>query len=192
MMLPLLISVFLLTIISTSTAQTLPSLLTALNASGSSKFAALIASDPAMSAIYLSDQVQTVFAPTDDAFDNFSDINAARNKKRQVSGNQQQILFQASDTQSDIAGLRTPPGKPVKTLDKTGKLKGHKQSVVSDSRNATGGGSTKRWAASSLDRRQANASTAELLKIFSGLGNHVSIIQADIEYDGGLIQTVDE
>jgi hypothetical protein len=114
-------------------AQTLPSLLDALRASGASKFADQITVDPTIAALYLSDQVQTVFAPKDNAYGD----NWARLGKRQslTPAQQQALLLQCTQGQVTLQSMRTlPGGSQIVTQDNSTKLKGKKQSVVSDAR----------------------------------------------------------
>jgi len=78
--------------------------------------------------------------------------------------------------------MSVPPGVPLPTQDTTGNLGGNPQSVVSDTVNTPGSQIPKRW---------SNTTTPpSLLKIFSGLGNNVSITRADIPYAGGLVHIV--
>ncbi|GAM39058.1 hypothetical protein TCE0_034f10287 [Talaromyces pinophilus] len=44
---------------------------------------------------------------------------------------------------------------------------------------------------SSKRKRQINNSTIQSFQFYSGLGNSVSVVQADIPYDGGVIHTLD-
>jgi hypothetical protein len=114
-------------------AQTLPSLLDALRASGASVFADQIDADPTIAALYLSDQVQTVFAPIDSAFGN----KFIRLGKRQslTPAQQQALLLQSTQAQANIQSMRTlPGGSQIVTNDNSTLLKGKGQSVVSDAR----------------------------------------------------------
>ena len=176
------VSVFLFTIIAPSSAQG-PGLLEALRNAGASQFAAAIESDPASSALYLSSQVQTVFAPADDTLADYV--------KRQESPTQeQQMGIQASGASNYLASINRRPGAPISTKDSSANLGGKSQNVVSDSRNTTSSNSARRGL-SLLRRQSSNATLPSLLSVFSGLGNNVSIIKADILYDGGVIQIVD-
>lgn len=147
-------------------------------------------SDPTVSAAY-SGGVPLIFAPTDE----YIDSTFSRLSKRQSTltpAQQQQLLLHATQAQSDINGLRTPPGKVVPTKDTKAKLKGTVQKVVTDPRNKTKTKtkSSRRWASAILPR-QDNASFTPLVNVYSGLGNSVGVITADIPFDGGLIQTTD-
>jgi hypothetical protein len=252
-----------LTAILSASAQTLPSLLDALRASGASMFADQIDADPTIAAVYLSDQVQTVFAPIDNAYvSNFTRLA----KRQSLTPTQQQaLLLQCTQGQATLQSMRTlPGGSNIVTQDHTAKLKGKAQSVVSDPRpknatkptkptkrgltrplySSTWTASTshpptwnssepyplKTWTASESYPPTWNASaphppiwnTSEphppktwpypskpytprppppptatpsppsLVEIFSGLGNSVNVIRADIPYAGGYIQITDK
>ncbi|KIW74243.1 hypothetical protein Z517_12183 [Fonsecaea pedrosoi CBS 271.37] len=172
---------------SPSPTPSLPSLNDALIAAGAAKFAALIASDPVVSAAYAAG-VPTVFAPTDQFIG--STVNATRLRKRDTltPAQQQQLLLHATQSQSEINGLRTPPGAVVATKDTNANLKGATQKVVSKPKNSTKTTSSKR-SAPTLLARQDTVDT--LVDIFSGLGNSVGVITADIPFAGGVIHTTD-
>ena len=260
---PSIVFVISLTAVLSASAQTLPSLLDALRASGASMFADQIEVDPTIAALYLSDQVQTVFAPTDNAYSyNFHDLG----KRQSLTPAQQQaLLLQCTQGQATLQSMRTlPGGSQIVTQDKSAKLKGKKQSVISDARktnttkakrdfthsfyppsgtanvssvNIPYSPYTSAWTASvpssvnithslypstwtagapsvSFTRpfyRPTWTSSApylvnvthpyypptptpsppSLVQIFSGLGNSVNVIQADIPYAGGHIQLLD-
>jgi len=281
---PSIVSVVYLTAVLSASAQTLPSLLDALRASGASTFADQITADPTIAALYLSDQVQTVFAPNDNAY-------SAGLRKRLTPAQQQALLLQCTQGQATLQSMRTlPGGSQITTQDTSTKLKGKKQSVISDPRPKNTTKAAKRdtyppawstsepsfvsisrpyypptwtdseplesishpyyspaWSASepseSISRPyypptwsasappesishpfyppkwtpsapwSANItrpsvwttwptsttwptptptpSPTSLVKIYSGLGNSVNVIQADIQYAGGLIQIID-
>jgi hypothetical protein len=119
-----------LTAVFSASGQTLPSLLDALRASGASKFADQITADPTIAALYLSDQVQTVFAPKDGAYGD------SLGKRQSLTPAQQQaLLLQCTQGQASLQSLRTlPGGSQIVTQSTSAKLKGKKQSVVSDAR----------------------------------------------------------
>lgn len=260
---PFIVFVISLTAVLSASAQTLPSLLDALRASGASMFADQIEVDPTIAALYLSDQVQTVFAPTDNAYSyNFHSLG----KRQSLTPAQQQaLLLQCTQGQATLQSMRTlPGGSKIVTQDNSTKLNGKKQSVISDGRK-TNTTKAKRdftrsfyppsWTASapsvnipyspysstwtatapslvnfthplypstwttsvpslvSITRpfyRPTWTSSApsvnvthpyypptptpsppSLVQIFSGLGNSVNVIQADIPYTGGHIQIID-
>jgi hypothetical protein len=169
-------------IISLSVAQ-VPTLLEVLQSSGASQFAALIESDPTISALYLSSQVQTVFAPSDGS--KFPSSTKGNGKRQPLTPAQEQLLgLQVTQQQNNLSAMSVPPGVPLPTQDKTGNLGGNPQSVVSDTVNTP---------ASQIPKRWSNTTTPpSLLKIFSGLGNNVSITRADIPYAGGLVHIVNK
>lgn len=179
---------FLFLTISLSTAQA-PALFDALRSSGASKFAASIESDPILFDLYNSSQVQTVFAPSDDT--------GAKVKRQETPAQEQSGGLQTSGSLNTLADMNKRPGAQIPTRDSQANLGGRPQSVVSDSRQTGSTGSIKRGA-SPLRRDNQNTTVPSnttfppLLSIFSGLGNNVSIIRADIPYDGGLIHIVDE
>ncbi|MCJ1384262.1 hypothetical protein MMC17_007378 [Xylographa soralifera] len=176
------VSIFLFFIVPPSFAQA-PGLFDALRISGASQFADTIESDPVASALYLSPQVQTVFAPVDDTV-------AAYVKRQETPAQEQQAGYQASAASNYIANINRMPGAPITTKNTNANLGGKAQSVVSDSRTTSSSNSTRKGI-SLLRRQSLNATLPSLLNIFSGLGNNVSIIKADIPYDGGVIQIVD-
>jgi hypothetical protein len=98
-------------------------------------------------------------------------------------------LLHASQNQSEINGLRTPPGTVVSTKDSTANLKGETQKVVSDPRNQTNSTNTKRWLPTILPRQNNGSSVPTQVNLFSGLGNSIGILTADIPYAGGVIHT---
>jgi hypothetical protein len=130
---PSIVSVISLTAVLSASAQTLPSLLDALRASGASTFADQITADPTIAALYLSDQVQTVFAPKDNPY---GDNSAGLRKRQSLTPAQQQaLLLQCTQGQVSLQSMRTlPGGSQIVTQDSSAKLKGKKQSVVSDPR----------------------------------------------------------
>jgi hypothetical protein len=133
--------IFLIAVLSAS-AQSLPSLLDALRASGASKFADQIEVDPTIAALYLSDQVQTVFAPRDDTW---SGSFASTRKRQSLTPEQQQaLLLQCTQGQATLQSMRTlPGGSQIVTQDSSPKLKGKKQSLVSDARHKNNTKTTK-------------------------------------------------
>ena len=156
-----------------------------LAAAGASKFALFIQSDPALVALYTSPQIHSVFAPTDSAVELINGTDRRlRLRTRQSSGDVTPGGdYQCSDEASSAASLSLVPGQESTTnLNAAGT---RKQVVVSHgvskSTNSTNGTHT-------LRSRQQPANP---IRLFSGLGNNVSIIKTDTPFDGGLIQTVD-
>ena len=143
-----------------------------------SRFAQMIESDPEVSAIYRSGSVRTVFAPVNSALTRLG----ARD-----TDNQADLLRQSVNRENSLQTLHTPPGSLLETNDETGNLNGQGQAVVAHPSD----GPTNNTKRALLPRQNANA-PIHPIKISSGLGNNVSIIQGDIPYDGGLIHIVDE
>lgn len=173
-------------------------LLEVLRDSGASKFAATIASDPFLSNLYLSSGVQTVFAPSDDT-------PAAKMKRHETPAQEQGGSYQASSNIVNINLMNTPPGTQIQTKNTNATLGGKPQSAVSapDSTNSGPSKKTRKRTSSVTELRDflprddqnstlpTNDTNPSLPRIYSGLGNNVSIIKGDIPYDGGLIQLVD-
>ena len=170
-------------------------LLEVLRDSGASKFAATIASDTFLSDLYLSSGVQTVFAPSDDT-------PGAKMKREETPLQEQGGSYQASSDIVNIKDMNTPHGTQVPTRNTNATLGGRPQSVVSGTGSTNSGPLSKRTSSVTelydfLPRDNQNSTlhtndtNPSLPKIFSGLGNNVSIIKGDIPYDGGLIQLVD-
>jgi hypothetical protein len=159
-------------LISSSIAQA-PALSDALKASGASDFANLIESDPTVSAIYLSSQIGTVFAPADGISPPASRIKVKRDLNTTA---QQQLAIQAGQGVSNVSDFNDPPGAVQGTGDPNSNTGG--STPVVSSPNA-GLPPSKRWA--------NTTSLPALATIFSGLGNNVSITKGNIPYNGGLI-----
>lgn len=174
---------------SPTPSPSLPSLNDALIAAGAAQFAALIQSDPVVSAGYVG--VPAVFAPTDEFLGSNFSVSRLRRRATLTPAQQQQLLLHASQDQSEINGLRTPPGKVVTTKDSKANLNGTGQKVVSDTRNKTKSTNGKRWAPAILPRQDATTNVTTLVNIFAGLGNSIGIITGDIPFDGGFIHTTD-
>jgi hypothetical protein len=229
------LAIFLFAIASLTVVQGI-SLSDALIQAGASQFAALIASDPILVALYNSSQVQTVFAPIDG-----SQVTR-KSKKRETAAQRRGGAAQSSadvNMASDLSKSNDKSnsksnGKAISNNDPTKNLGNQTQHVVSNPSNTTQSNAAKRH------KRQItlttilpapppetvtitfNPSTADcttttilpppttvtvysnapspstitslpsIVKIFSGLGNFVNVIKADIPYDGGVIQLVDE
>lgn len=172
--------------IISSAAVEATTLVEALQSAGASDFATRIQSDPAIAAVFFSSQVQTVFAPIDG-----SAYPSQRKGKRQT--NNQNLLYHGIKQSNNLGAMSAGSGKPMESNDKSANLNGAGQSAVSNPLNVTQSNAAKRWASSPL-RRDSHSNTTSapsLLKIFTGLGNNVSIIQADIPYDGGILHIVD-
>ncbi|MCJ1268263.1 hypothetical protein MMC22_008150 [Lobaria immixta] len=141
---------------------------------GASQFADFVEGDPILSAIYLSG-VRTVFAPSDEYFPVTNATLLKRNESVPTSSEQRKAEYQAtySDCQINNAGSN------FTMYDNN--------TIVVDQSPAPGT-LTRRALPPSRPR---NSSTFPPLRIFSGLGNNVSVIRGDIPYDGGLIQVTD-
>lgn len=181
-------SVLLLIGIAALTAsQSLPGLIDALVASGASRFADLIQSDPQLQQLYHSEQVQTVFAPSDLYVDErtLGERSASPADIRRAS-------FQCSQqrTRTDVAS-REQTGMDVETNDKKESLDNRGQKVVIDTRPSNTTRPTKRWTSSSISLRRDNETAAPLLRISAGLGQITNVIKGDIPYDGGIIHITD-
>jgi hypothetical protein len=149
-----------------------------------SLFAQWIEEDPSLSALYNSSQVQTVFAPNDDAFSAYSQSGNLPQLRRlllrqaaiTVAGS-----LQCASRRMDLNDLSPPSGAIVNTNSQSSANR--QQVVVAQSQ----GNST----TSSQKKRQSSYLATNPVHLFSGLGNNVSIVQADTSYDGGVIQTLD-
>ncbi|KAI0157939.1 FAS1 domain-containing protein [Hypoxylon sp. FL1284] len=173
-------------------SQSLPGLMDALKASGASKFADFIQSDPDLLQLYLSDQVKTVFAPCDLApeptFDNETLTDRDLNTPKGRAGG----LQSSSETTSLGITSRTRPGGLISTNEQSPLLNNQPQKVVADTRSPNETSPIRRWISSSGVRRRANETAPpSLLRIASGLGNIANVIKGDIPYDGGVIQLMD-
>jgi uncharacterized surface protein with fasciclin (FAS1) repeats len=156
-----------------------PSLSSALTQAGCSNFLAFIESDPTLLALYNSGKVKTVFAPSD-AY--FSSSTAERLRRAALTSLQeQQGLLGAAQSSFAMSLLTVPLGTVISTFDNVANLNGQNQVVVSQPQAVT---SARRWSLNDLDPRQATA----VAKLSSGLGNQVSVINADQPFTSGLVQ----
>ncbi|MCJ1476870.1 hypothetical protein MMC13_005539 [Lambiella insularis] len=167
-----------LSVTSQAVAQA-PALLDALRNSGASKFAAAIEADPTAAALYLSSQVQTIFAPADETLD-------AALRQELTPAQEQNMGIQVSGNLTNYANAHRRPGIPLPTKDTVANLGGKSQVVVSDPRTATNISRAAKGDAF-LSRHDQTSNLPSLLNIFSGLGNSVGIVKADVPYTGGLI-----
>lgn len=159
-----------------SAAQTPPSLVEALVASGAKTFADFIQSDADLLALYTSGQIKTIFAPVDSA------TSPAYLQARVLTPRQQQeAKYQGSKSEADLIQASQPlPGIVFETANESPKLNGKGNAVVVDNRP--------RNISNSTTRRQADTS---LLRISSGLGNVANVIKGDVKFNGGLIHITD-
>jgi hypothetical protein len=132
-------SVIFLSVVAFSIVVRGTSLVDVLNQSGASQFAALITSDPNISAIYFSSSVQTIFAPIDGSL-------LSRKLKRQSSTTSERLaLFHGIQQTNTLGDMSIGSGKSLLTNDKTSNLNGHAQSVVTNPSNSTGSNVARRW-----------------------------------------------
>ncbi|KAI4858850.1 FAS1 domain-containing protein [Hypoxylon rubiginosum] len=188
---PLTTALLLMGISALAVSESLPGLLDALVASGASKFAEFIQSDPDVLSLYLSGQVQTVFAPSDSAPDLASGNETLA--ERAISAAQAAAArYQSSGgiTSLGIAS-RSHPGDVIPTNNQSPLLGGDSQRIVVDTRPVNETSPTKRWVSSYNLRRQANGTAPSQLRISTGLGKITNVIQGDIPYDGGIIHITD-
>lgn len=144
---------------------------------GASQFADLVEGDPILSAIYLSG-IQTVFAPSDECF---PVTNATLLKGRQsdtTSSQQHQLEYQITNDYSTFNIEKADGGSVLTMLNNQTIVSGEPAPDILTRRNL-------------LPSHPRNSSKFPQLRIFSGLGNNVSVIRGDIPYDGGLIQVTD-
>lgn len=111
-----------------------------------------------------------------------------RKGKRQTAN--QGLLYHGIKTANTLGDMSEGTGKPLESNDNTANLRGAGQSAVSNPLNVTQSNAAKRWASSPLRRNANTTSAPSLLKIFTRLGDDVSITQANIPYDGVLIHIV--
>lgn len=189
--------VLLLSLTSHSVAIQAVSLLDALRHANASIFAQQIQSDPTLSALYLSDAVKTVFAPVDSVGSNGSLSSLSRLRLR-APGDAIQVQFQAGKALASVQDLSSLPGKVVPTNRNSDKLSPDPSvNVVTHGIDNSSPSLNNKDTTKPVYRRQYlstnnnNATVVQRVKISSGLGNNVSIIQGDIPYDGGLIHLVD-
>lgn len=187
--------VLLLSLTSHSVSIQAVSLLDALRHANASIFAQQIQSDPALYALYLSDAVKTVFAPVDSVG---SLSSLSRLRIRALGDPNGQGLLQASKERATLQGANSFPGSVIPTNSNSSKLSPDPSvNVVSHGTDNNSSSSNNNDAGKPVNRRQYlstnnnNVTAVQRVKISSGLGNNVSIIQGDIPYDGGLIHLVD-
>ncbi|KAJ8130816.1 hypothetical protein O1611_g2812 [Lasiodiplodia mahajangana] len=185
---PWAIALSFLSITALAVSQSTLGLIDTLVASGASKFASSIQSDPDVLQMYLSGEFQTVFAPSDSVFDSIIQERALSPRERQ------QAAFQATKGEVNLGiASRTLPGSILETANKSPQLDGQGQKVVVDTRPSNVTNLTKRWNPQfSLRQRQRSIdATPSLLKVTAGLGNTTNVIKGDIPFDGGIIHITD-
>lgn len=188
--------VLLLSLTSHSVMIQAVSLLEALRHANASIFAQQIENDPILSALFLSDAVKTVFAPVD-SVDSSKSVGSLSRLRLRAPGDETQGQFQGAKDISRFKDINTLPPKEVSTNLKSDKLSPDTtQSVVAhgaanDSSSSNTDTTKPVYRRQYLSTNSTNATAVQRIKISSGLGNNVSIIQGDIPYDGGLIHLVD-
>lgn len=188
--------VLLLSLTIHSVAIQAVSLLDALRHANASIFAQHIESDPTLLAFYLSDDVKTVFAPVDSVTSSRS-VSSFSKLRLRAPGDVTQEKYQTTRTAQSAKNYNTHPGEVIPTNSKSQKLSPDtNQSVVAhgaDNENTSSNSDTAKpvYRRQYLSTNNTNATGIQQIKISSGLGNNVSIIQGDIPYDGGLIHLVD-
>ncbi|PGH26539.1 hypothetical protein AJ80_01853 [Polytolypa hystricis UAMH7299] len=154
------------------------------------RYADLIESDPALSAIFLDGKTGTVFAPDDAAVEAYLEDAARQLRPRQTAEEVRNNEFQAAESRHDIALLINFPGKVIETKWNGGlRIKGRGTPVVSeqDEESVEDNDSGNR----TLRIRQLTNPTGPGVRLVSGFGKQVNIRAGDIPFDGGLIHRVD-
>lgn len=188
--------VLLLSLTIHSVAIQTASVLDALRNANASIFAQQIENDATLSALYLSGAVKTVFAPVDSVGSSKSVSSLSRLRLR-APGDVTQGRYQAAKQISRLQDLNTLPPKVVPTnLDSDKLFPDTTQNVVAhgaenDSSSSNTNTTKPVYRRQYLSTNNTNATAVQRIKISSGLGNNVSIIQGDIPYDGGVIHLVD-
>lgn len=145
---------------------------------GASQFADFVEGDPILSAIYLS-RVRTVFAPSDEYFPVTNATLLKRNESVPTSSEQHKAEYQATYSDCEINNAGADGGSNFTMCDNNTIVLDQSPAPETLTRRAL------------PPSRPRNSSTFPPLRIFSGLGNNVSVIRGDIPYDGGLIQVTD-
>ncbi|CEL08705.1 hypothetical protein ASPCAL11850 [Aspergillus calidoustus] len=110
-------------------------------------------------------RARTVFAPPDDSF---------RHRLIRQADVTAQYLYQGSDQLLTAADLRGFTGSLIGTLGSESTLGGRGQAVLSQGQRASGGA--------------CNGTSP--IELFSGLGNSITILEEDIEFEGGILHIV--
>ncbi|KAL3477305.1 FAS1 domain-containing protein [Aspergillus californicus] len=140
-----------------------PSLQDAASSAGAGRWAESIANNIPPSAR----GGRSLYVPHDDSFPS--------RKARQAAIDAGQYLYQVSDTLLTAEDLRGSTGSIIETLDTETNLGGRGQAVLSHGQR---------------DIPAASSNTSFPIQLFSGLGNNVTILQEDIQFDGGIIHIV--
>ncbi|KAL2846190.1 FAS1 domain-containing protein [Aspergillus pseudoustus] len=110
-------------------------------------------------------RARTAFAVRDDSF---------RTRFKRQADDNAQFLYQVSDQLVTAADLRGFTGSIIGTLGSEPGLDGRGQVVLSQGQRASSGA--------------CNGTAA--IELFSGLGNSITILEEDIEFDGGILHIV--
>ncbi|KAL4935556.1 FAS1 domain-containing protein [Aspergillus oleicola] len=112
---------------------------------------------------------RTAFVPVDESF-------PAR-LVRQDGIDVEQYLYQVTDQYLTAADLRASMGVVVETLDTDANLGGRGQAVLSHGRREN----------ASIE---VNVTSTAPVRLYSGLGDNVTIVQEDIPFDGGILHII--
>jgi hypothetical protein len=153
-----------------------------IRAANASLFASWIERIPDLAALYNSSSVKTVYAPTDTAFQRAVNGSGGLAGLRRLMARQAVVTregsVQCSNTLEHLTDIAKPLGSVINTnVQAAGATRN--QVVVAHPSQPSNGSASKR----DLTNRP--------VRIFSGLGNNVSIVKADTPYDGGVVHTVD-
>lgn len=140
-----------------------------------SKFASWIQSDPELIAIFTAPNVRTVYAPMDEAV---PDPNTTLSSLRARQARPPLVKLEAPKQTSDKNTERGKKGTPPDDVEEVNGPE-RKSNITT---GEEGGFNSKR--ARNLPERQ--------VVLFSGLGENVSLLRADVPYDGGFIHLVSE
>ncbi|KAL4917363.1 FAS1 domain-containing protein [Aspergillus aurantiobrunneus] len=111
---------------------------------------------------------RTAFVPSDDSFPSRA--------VRQAGYGAEQYLYQVSDQLLTAASLRAFAGSIIESLDSDANLGGRGQAVLSHGQRDT-----------AVD---ACSNTTAPIRLYSGLGNNVTILEEDIPFDGGILHII--
>ncbi|KAH0558613.1 hypothetical protein GP486_004735 [Trichoglossum hirsutum] len=159
---------FLLAVFSAATQAV--SLFDGLRNANATKFAQWIESDAALVAIFTAPGIRTVFAPSDDVAEDFNKTGHRLLRMRDTSMIERGASIQCSESSCNSSTLGTPPGSVLGTKD---------------------GNDISSHASNEPNPLRSRHLSTHPIRIFSGLGNSVSVVKGDTPFDGGLIQTID-
>lgn len=156
----------------------------AMKSSNAGLFAQWIEQDPYLEGLYNSTQVKTVFAPDNNAFQAYNQSGKLPQLRRLLL--RQAIASKegqehACMNQDALNGPPAPLGKQFNTFLPSGNPNRNQPIIMAPTPPTQSNGTSSR-----RKRQGKNA-----LQFHSGLGNTVSVVQADIPYDGGLVHTLD-